>query len=306
MPKRGRYRSPDQLALTPKYTRREVATGNANSPHPSLPDIKHRQTPRSLGWPPDFPTLELYSFVIIKGEEPYLKLQSRMTITPDTPEIVYLDPRYTFFRYQTAAASNSVYRKHDKLYTCQFPGGCVGKQTTFTRHADLERHYINVHASTSQDSTYACDYGSCQRSNDPFRRKDHYRDHLRDFHKEDLGAAYGQKTAIDIAKWFERQKIWLAERRVQPHWWRCPKCLLRVHVAKDGWVCRICKVKCEGDRRTAREKLQEDPNAQHSDSKSSHRPYCTICYNTTWVEVTKDPLRWIACPNCQNAIESEG
>ena len=50
-----------------------------------------RVTPKSLGWTPDTQMIQLYDFVVIKGEEPYLDLLSGCNITSQTPQRVYLD-----------------------------------------------------------------------------------------------------------------------------------------------------------------------------------------------------------------------
>jgi hypothetical protein len=97
---------------------------------------------------------------------------------------------------------------------------------------------------------FPCDYGQCVRgASEPFTRKDHYRDHLRDFHKEPIGCAKGEKTAKDRNKWPVAQKTWLDERRYNSKWWRCAKCLVRVNISESGYECRACKLVLEDDYR---------------------------------------------------------
>src|SRR4051812_31455222 len=71
-------------------------------------------------------------------------------------------------------------------YRCQFPGSC---ERSFGRPADLDRHYENLHVPLEERKRFECDYRRCTSKTHPFGRKDHYRDHLRDYHKEDLGMA---------------------------------------------------------------------------------------------------------------------
>ena len=56
----------------------------------------------------------------------------------------------------------------------------------FKRLADLQRHYAQVHSGAMVKESYVCDYPRCSRRREPFGRRDHFRDHLRDFHCEDI------------------------------------------------------------------------------------------------------------------------
>lgn len=60
----------------------------------------------------------------------------------------------------------------------------------------------------------------------PFLRKDHYKAHLRDIHKE---ALWKRSPKED--------KNWLDGKIFNKDWWRCPKCLGRVYLKKSGWSC---------------------------------------------------------------------
>ncbi|KAF8865125.1 hypothetical protein BDZ45DRAFT_580891 [Acephala macrosclerotiorum] len=199
-----------------------------------------RPTPTSLGWSPHSQLLNLYTFVVAKQKDPYFELLEGYDPTYQTPRRVYLD-----------------HPEEPKkgAYPCQYPWGCNGKQTVFTRPADLERHYKNVHAPSDQKDSFRCDYPKCGRYSDPFTRKDHYRDHLRDYHKEDIGCAKGEKK-IARGQWAAVQKAWLAERKISSRWWRCARCLVRRQVTEDGWECSDCKVSCEQERVDARLKQQ--------------------------------------------------
>jgi hypothetical protein len=54
-------------------------------------EYERRETPSSLGWNEDDALVVLYNFVVTKGKEPYLELQSSSRVTDMTPQRVYLD-----------------------------------------------------------------------------------------------------------------------------------------------------------------------------------------------------------------------
>jgi hypothetical protein len=191
----------------------------------------------------------------------------------------------------------TVPRHLQKLYPCQFPG-CPTRKP-FNRPADLERHYRNVHDDALKERFY-CDYPKCDRSegNSFFTRKDHCRDHLRDYHKEDIGQAKRTKKD-DKYKWERAQEKWLAERTTSPKWWRCSKCLSRIQVDKEGWECRRCNHACESDRKIARRQIKEEDTY----SAASFTPNCSTCNGTAWIENRTGG--WDLCPNCSPTTSSE-
>lgn len=116
-----------------------------------------------------------------------------------------------------------------------------------------------------------CDYSNCARSSDTFGRKDHYRDHLRDFHKEDMPRPKD-----------ESKGTWKDERKISPRWYRCTKCLKRIIVKECGWTCSGCKLDCEDDRRKARTKGVDERYDQKSmkvEAETSVELYsaCSVC-----------------------------
>lgn len=117
--------------------------------------------------------------------------------------------------------------------------GC--KASAFKRNADLDRHYKHKHRSEDQKDTYYCDYRKCPRKDSAFHRKDHFRDHLREFHQEDISK---RGRNVD-ASWVER-------RSLKKDWWRCVKCLKRVNVNKHEWDCPDCKIGIDRTRRNIR------------------------------------------------------
>ncbi|EFX03478.1 c2h2 finger domain containing protein [Grosmannia clavigera kw1407] len=63
---------------------------------------------------------------------------------------------------------------------------CLGCDKKFSRTADLQRHEKHVHLDERSKLNIVCDYTECPRNKQPFSRKDHYREHLRDSHGEDM------------------------------------------------------------------------------------------------------------------------
>ncbi|KAG6041785.1 hypothetical protein E4U41_001997 [Claviceps citrina] len=127
---------------------------------------------------------------------------------------------------------------------CLYPG-CDAKP--FRRRADLDRHYKHRHATDAQKISFNCDYPRCSRRRDPFHRLDHFRDHLREFHKEDIekrGSGSGSGSSVN--------EEWLEDRRVSSTWWRCPKCLHRIYIKHNGYECPDCKTPCQAKRIEAR------------------------------------------------------
>ena len=147
-------------------------------------------------------------------------------------------------------------------YPCLYPG-CNSRQTIFLRPADLERHYRNIHTYEGRVE-YRCDYAQCHRVSDPYSRKDHFRDHLIQYHKEDMWSR-GKSNSLskDAYQGHNERLLWLAGRYIDDVWWRCTRCLIRCYIAKDGWICPNCRSSCEEHRIRARGGLppsfQEEP-----------------------------------------------
>lgn len=130
----------------------------------------------------------------------------------------------------------------DTCYHCTYPAcETKGGPPKFTRAADLERHYVHFHGGHQ----FPCAYKKCARSTKPFSRKDHYRDHLRDYHKEDVGTS--KKTYADLPL-----TDYMGKFQINPKYWRCTKCLVNVHVANHGWQCPDCGCECGINQKKAR------------------------------------------------------
>jgi hypothetical protein len=127
-------------------------------------------------------------------------------------------------------------------FRCEHPS-CwdVNDKFRFRIFADLARHYKNAHPDLIQNEFFPCDYTNCRRAGleDAFTRKDAYRDHLREYHMEDMAKRHRNP---------KREQEWLASRIVSSAWWRCVRCLIRIDVASGGWVCPSCKQSCEPER----------------------------------------------------------
>ena len=71
-----------------------ISPGSLGQSYPaSFSRFEHerRETPSTLGWAQDSVLVELYTFIVNKGKEPYLQLQSEYRVTGETPQRVYLD-----------------------------------------------------------------------------------------------------------------------------------------------------------------------------------------------------------------------
>ncbi|CAK7204554.1 hypothetical protein SEUCBS139899_007312 [Sporothrix eucalyptigena] len=135
----------------------------------------------------------------------------------------------------------------------------------FTRMADLDRHIKHIHLDADKKEQFFCDYTSCSRSTTPFHRKDHYREHLREYHLEDLlkrGSNAHRSTSPNTASGMSAsdhkknrklmQEMQLQNCKTDSLWWRCARCLKRVNIAERGWSCPTCKGSIEEPRRNLR------------------------------------------------------
>ncbi|KAG5932397.1 hypothetical protein E4U60_005271 [Claviceps pazoutovae] len=84
----------------------------------------------------------------------------------------------------TASTTPSTSQPDSDYPVCCLYPGCNARP--FKRRADLDRHYKHRHAAEGQKLSFNCDYPHCNRRKDPFHRLDHFRDHLREFHKENI------------------------------------------------------------------------------------------------------------------------
>ncbi|KAF7521068.1 hypothetical protein G7054_g12567 [Neopestalotiopsis clavispora] len=125
-------------------------------------------------------------------------------------------------------------------HMCTVPG-CESK-TSFKRKADLMRHFEQIHQAADQKKQFYCDYSKCDRSQDPFGRIDHFRQHYRDFHGEDLPRKSGESS-----NWYADKKQSVSKRS-----WRCVKCLSKVNIKDCGFTCDNCNTPCEAQRRQIR------------------------------------------------------
>ncbi len=101
-----------------------------------------------------------------------------------------------------------------------------------------------MHLADEKKPKFQCDYKRCSRHTNPFLRQDHFRDHLRTFHLEDI---LRRGNPGNEEWWLKRSK-----RAMQGGWWRCSRCLLRVAQAEHGWLCAGCGNPCEKERREYR------------------------------------------------------
>ncbi|KAG5984717.1 hypothetical protein E4U55_003489 [Claviceps digitariae] len=196
-----------------------------NSMHPSF------QSPASSGGFPSPSHAQWTSAAACLPHSPNVDLDA---IAP-SPQIV---PMGQQIKSSSPPYSSSVKPGRDYPVCCLYPG-CNAKP--FKRRADLDRHYKHRHAADAQKVSFSCDYPRCSRRKDPFHRLDHFRDHLREFHKEDI-----EKRGSSV------DEDWLWDRRVSSNWWRCSKCLNRVYVERNGYECPTCKTACQAKRKEVR------------------------------------------------------
>ncbi|KAG6026868.1 hypothetical protein E4U19_002366 [Claviceps sp. Clav32 group G5] len=123
----------------------------------------------------------------------------------------------------TASTTSSTSQPDSDYPVCCLYPGCNAKP--FKRRADLDRHYKHRHAAEGQKLSFKCDYPHCNRRKDPFHRLDHFRDHLREFHKENV-----QKRGSKVDEGWLKKSLSLT-------WWRCPKCLNRINIRLNGYRC---------------------------------------------------------------------
>ncbi|KAL0777925.1 hypothetical protein CaCOL14_005578 [Colletotrichum acutatum] len=154
-----------------------------------------------------------------------------------------MKPRYVPAGQYPTVIPHQGGQEQQEVVDYKFPcleAGCTANP--FKRKADLERHYRQVHQDPSKKEAHKCDYPKCSRRSEPFGRRDHFRDHLRDYHNEDI---FKRGTHVDDS--------WLQGRNLSSRWWRCSKCLIRVDVnSYPDHVCPKCKNPCEDKRKRAR------------------------------------------------------
>lgn len=154
------------------------------------------------------------------------------------------------------AVLNSSRIREGVACVCLFQG-C--EQTVFKRKADLDRHYYQLHREVTDKKAYFCDHDRCTRKvSNPFYRLDHCRDHLREFHKEDLIKRNDPRPIAQV----------LDHCSLQSKWWRCSKDLTRVFIKDHGFFCPNCKGQCEKERMDRRSRAmaeKKQDGADHDD-----------------------------------------
>jgi len=184
----------------------------------------------------------------------------------------------------------------------------------FTRHYDLERHFLTRHQSDkeqgdkaqSESVLFKCDYKKCSHT---ALLRDHCREHYREFHTEDLFKRGQPKHSMKKPETVEE---FLAARiqGLNLNWWRCSKCLQRVHVSPNGYTCPTCNLACEPERTAFREKARREtarnPTSDTSGLGSAQTNYivttCGQCENT-WLPDENNESLWISCPRCQPNVK---
>ncbi|OIW29147.1 hypothetical protein CONLIGDRAFT_408171 [Coniochaeta ligniaria NRRL 30616] len=134
-------------------------------------------------------------------------------------------------KHQIALVSPTTTTTTTTTTTNKFPCLMPACNKQFNRAADLDRHMKFIHCK-DKVRPWLCSYRRCPRHKTPFHRADHFRDHLRDQHKEDLLKRGEAGGAPDAAWWRGR-----APGAVYGGHWRCSKCFATVNVEREGWQC---------------------------------------------------------------------
>ncbi|KAL2204091.1 hypothetical protein CC79DRAFT_1336738 [Sarocladium strictum] len=136
-------------------------------------------------------------------------------------------------------------RSSERDYCCLYPH-CTSKP--FARNADLDRHYKQKHTDSSKKAAWFCDYKKCNRRREPFHRLDHFRDHLRQYHKEGIEkrGVFGSGPSSSDGGGKLRQEGGKASASGQ-EWWRCARCLKRNNEGNEE--CEGCRQEGQARRR---------------------------------------------------------
>jgi len=194
------------------------------------------------------------------------------------------------------------------------------KAKPFTRHYDLERHFATLHQGDKErgdKSPVYCDYPKCPHK-EGFR-KDHCREHYREYHAEDLikrsqpkhtKPKRGHKKPETIEEFIAPRL-----RNLDLSWWRCSKCVQRVKVNDHGYTCPGCHGACEPQRVESRQRFLKSGNNESSKTErdadstteyisgpSSYTTGCGQCQDT-WLPDKKDRNLWVSCPRCRPGIK---
>ncbi|KFY77232.1 hypothetical protein V499_03326 [Pseudogymnoascus sp. VKM F-103] len=199
-------------------------------------------------------------------------------------------------KFPARRLSDKVYdEKGNLVHKCYVPK-CTSKPVK--RPFDLERHFTTVHGKGNSERQF-CDYSKCKHK-EAFDRKDHCREHYREYHREDLV----KKTHRDVVQW-------LQDRNVVMGWWRCSKCLKR-NQTEAGWKCGgKCNQMCERSRITARNSRLQAAEltevAEQPAAAGASQPFVQGCGNceSGWFPDEANPHNWVACLVCKPEASEE-
>ncbi|KAG6092657.1 hypothetical protein E4U30_005141 [Claviceps sp. LM220 group G6] len=174
------------------------------SPNIDSPRHTYSQSPASSGcFSPTNSYAQSYSATALLRQSPNIDLiskvpASRFPFEDQRTDSSSLRSSLASSPFLSSASTTPSTSPPDRDYPvcCLYPG-CNSKP--FKRRADLDRHYKHRHAAEDQKASFNCDYPHCNRRKNSFHRLDHFRDHLREFHKENI-----QKRGSKVdEKWLE-------------------------------------------------------------------------------------------------------
>lgn len=242
---------PAQIDALPHYTTHEAYQTNAQSSIMSPTSTCTEPSSTTTYFPMDIPATAVVPSSTpapqprrrLPNKKPSHKATTTTTPAEDTKR-----------RITTAGSSTGVVATR---FQCLVPD--CSRQ--FNRAADLDRHQKFIHNKQAV-LPMLCDYPRCGRHENPFHRADHFRDHLRDQHMEDLLKREHQGNGSASTPVAGHPKWWASRSpgAVYRGWWRCGKCFARVSVEKEGWQCggpenaeqKGCGNFCEQERQTVR------------------------------------------------------
>ncbi|TLD09187.1 uncharacterized protein PgNI_07698 [Pyricularia grisea] len=129
-----------------------------------------------------------------------------------------------------------------QLHQCPYDGcdAVFDRSANLTRHVAKSKKHVLTNGRSGKPDVFHCGFRICQKAGrDAIPRKDHCREHLRNFHRQDLYKR-GEKVEMD----------WLRECLIDKAYWYCNKCLARNRTAdvSSAWRCSRCGNECEPER----------------------------------------------------------
>ncbi|KAI9743910.1 MAG: hypothetical protein M1818_002644 [Claussenomyces sp. TS43310] len=103
----------------------------------------------------------------------------------------------------------------------------------------------------------------------------------------------------------EKVEEWLQDRQISTEWWRCSKCLQRVSIKKNKYVCSKCNTHCERKRilargKRAKQRRQQDP----SERRHKHSVRDAVASSSSSQPPPSQPLTVLASDQIEGRVPS--